>query len=167
MRYEKTVICILASLLVLGLVFTAAHADTTKKIQKTLKANYAKIAEGFKHNNPEVWIGFLVPDFQLKLFNGTVQDRKWVEDYVRNNAKTFTILKLSMEVKELTVEGDEATAIVEQKSSRTFDEQGQPHELDVGALQREIWTKTRNGWKLRRVEEWKVLYLLKDGKPMT
>jgi hypothetical protein len=113
-----------------------------------------------------VWLGFLVPDFKLKLFNGSVQDRQWVVGYVRNNAKTFKVLKLTMVIKELKLEGDHATAVVEQKSSRTYDDkQGKAHRLDVGALQRETWTKTANGWRLKSVEEWKVLYLLKDGKP--
>ncbi len=152
----------LAFIVAIGLV----RADAEEKIRKELKANYAKIVKGFKKNDSAVWEGFLVADFKLKLFNGSVQDRRWVVDYVRNNAKTFKVLKLSMVIKELKVEGDEATAVVEQKSSRTFnDEQGKAHRLDVGALQRETWTKTPSGWKLKSVEEWKVLYLLKDGKP--
>jgi len=156
----------LLSILAVGLASALVRADAEEKIRKELKANYGKIVKGFKKNDPAVWEGFLVPDFKLKLFNGSVQDRRWVVDYVRNNAKTFKVLKLSMVIKELKIEGDEATAVVEQKSSRTFnDEQGNGHRLDVGALQRETWTKTPSGWKLKSVEEWKVLYLLKDGKP--
>jgi hypothetical protein len=156
----------LASILAIGIASVLVRADAQEKIRKELKANYAKIEKGFKKNDPAVWEGFLVPDFTLKLFNGSVQDRRWVVDYVRNNAKTFKVLKLSMVIKELKIEGDEVTAVVEQKSSRTFnDEQGKTHRLDVGALQRETWTKTPSGWKLKSVQEWKVLYLLKDGKP--
>jgi hypothetical protein len=156
----------LASILAIGIASVLVRADAQEKIRKELKANYAKIEKGFKKNDPAVWEGFLVPDFKLKLFNGSVQDRRWVVDYVRNNAKTFKVLKLSMVIKELKIEGDEVTAVVEQKSSRTFnDEQGKAHRLDVGALQRETWTKTPSGWKLKSVQEWKVLYLLKDGKP--
>ena len=137
-------------------------------IRKELKASYALIVKGFRRNDPSVWEGFLVSDFKLKLFDGSVRDRQWVVDYVRNNAKTFKVLKLSMTIKELVIEGDDATVVVEQKSSRAFkDEQGKTHRLDVGALQRETWTKTSGGWRLKAVEEWRVLYLLKDGKPMT
>jgi len=42
------------------------------------------------------------------------------------------------------------------------DEQRPSHQLEVGALQRETWTSTSSGWRLKSVEEWKVLYLLKD-----
>lgn len=145
-----------------------ARADSQKSVRKELKVNYARIVKAFKNNDPSVWEGFLVPDFKLKLFNGSVQDRQWVVNYVRNNAKTFRVLKLSMTIEELSIEEQNAVAVVEQKSSRTFnDERGKSHQLDVGALQRETWTKTPSGWKLKSVEEWKVLYLLKDGKPMT
>jgi hypothetical protein len=153
-------------MLVIGSASVLVRADVEEKIRKELKANYAKIVKGFKKSDPAIWEGFLVPDFKLKLFNGSIQDHQWVVGYVRNNAKTFKVLKLSMVIKELKIEGDDATAVVEQKSSRTFnDDQGKAHRLDVGALQRETWTKTPSGWKLKFVEEWKLLYLLKDGKP--
>jgi hypothetical protein len=159
---------ILSAALAVASVSAHVRADAEGKIRKQLKANYARIVKGFKRNDPAVWEGFLAPDFRLKLFNGSVQDRQWVVDYVRNNAKTFKVIKLSMTIRELVIEGADTTAIVEQKSSRTFkDEQGVSHKLDVGALQRETWTKTPGGWQLRAVEEWKVLYVLKDGKPMT
>ena len=158
-------VCLIA-MLAIGSASVIVRADVEDNIRKELKANYAKIVKGFKRNDPAVWEGFLIPDFKLKLFSGSVQDRSWVVNYIRNNAKTFKVLKLSMVIKELKVEEDDALAVVEQKSSRTFiDEQGNGHRLDIGALQRETWTRTPDGWKLKSVEEWKVLYLLKDGKP--
>jgi hypothetical protein len=166
---RRSLSVVLAAILAIGSASAAiVRADSEEQVRKALKANYARIVKGFKKNDPSIWEGFLAPDFKLKLFNGSVQDRQWVLDYVRNNAKTFKIQKLTITIKELTLAGDDATAVVEQKSSRTFnDEQGKPHQLDVGALQRETWTKTPGGWRLKTVEEWKVLYLLKDGKPMT
>src|SRR6185503_754943 len=101
------------------------------------------------------------------LFNGQVQDRQWVSSYVRNNTRTFKVVALSMRIKDLTIEGDDAVAIVEQESSRTFeDAQGMEHQLDVGAIQRETWTKTPDGLRLKLVEEREVLYLRQDGKSM-
>jgi hypothetical protein len=135
-------------------------------LRKELEENYTKIVDGFKNNDPSVWEGFLAPGFQLKLFNGQIQDRQWVSNYVRNNAKTFKVVSLSMRIQSLTIEGNDAIAIVEQKSSRTFkDKEGQPHQLDVGAVQREVWTKTLDGLRLRFVEEKEVLYVKEDGKP--
>lgn len=159
---------VMAAMLIIGSSSALVRADSERQVRKELKSNYARIVKGFKKNDTAIWEGFLAPDFKLKLLNGSIQNRQWVVDYVRNNAKTFKIKKLSMTIKELIIEGDDATAVVEQKSSRIFnDEQGKSHQLDVGALQRETWTRTPNGWRLKAVEEWKVLYVLKDGKPMT
>jgi hypothetical protein len=155
-----------------GVLESSPAADPTPAnreddVRKELAANYANIIEGFKNNDPSVWLGYLTPDFHLKLFNGQVQDRKWVTDYVRNNAKTFRVETLSMRITGLTIEGDDATAVVEQLSSRTFtDEKQQPHRLDVGAVQREMWTRTTEGLRLKFVEEKEVLYLKQDGKPL-
>lgn len=164
---RKHLSALLTFVFALGAFPPLSHADGEESVRKELRSNYARIVKGFKNNDPAVWEGFLVPEFTLKLFNGSVQDRRWVVNYVRNNAKTFKVKKLSMTIKELKIEGDDVVAVVEQKSSRTFnDEQGKPHRLDVGALQRETWTRTPVGWLLKSVEEWKVLYVLRDGKPM-
>src|SRR5713226_5300048 len=143
---------ILASILAIGAVAPIIRADSEKSIRTELKANYARIVKAFKRNDTSVWEGFLIPGFKLKLFNGSVQDRQWVVSYVRNNTKTFRVLKLSMTIRDLTIAEADIIAVVEQKSSRTFkDEQGTSHQLDVGALQRETWTKTPSGWRLRSV----------------
>jgi len=163
---RRHVSALLTFLCALGFLASPTRADGEKGVRKELEANYARIVKGFKNNDPSVWEGFLTPGFTLKLFSGSVQDRAWVSNYVRNNAKTFKVKRLSMRIKDLKVEGDDAEAVVEQKSSRTFsDEQGQ-HRLDVGALQRETWTRTPGGWRLKSAQEWKVLYVLRDGKPM-
>src|SRR6266542_7060955 len=155
---RKALAIILSGVLAIVSASVIVRADLEARVRKELKGNYARIVKGFKKNDPSIWEAFLTSDFKLKLFNGSVQDHKWVVDYVRNNAKTFKVLKLSMTIKELTIEGNDATAVVEQRSSRTFsDDQGKTHRLDVGALQRETWTKTPSGLKLKSVEEWKVL----------
>src|SRR5260370_37238630 len=144
-HYERDImrrpLCIsLVTMLAIGSASVLVRADVEEKIRKELKANYAKIVKGFKKNDPAAWEGFLIPDFKLKLFSGSVQDRPWVVNYVRNNAKTFKVLKLSMVIKELEIEGNDATAVVEQKSSRTFnDTQVNAHRLDTAALKLQTW----------------------------
>ncbi len=128
---------------------------------------YRQLMDAFKRNDPMPWIERLAPQFKLTLFNGTVQDRDWVVDYVRNNAKAFTVQELLMKITdiELLPSSEKVVATVEQVSSRTFrDEDGQSHTLDVGAIQLETWLKTPYGWQLLGVKEHKLLYLKKDGK---
>jgi hypothetical protein len=145
-----------------------APASPGAGVRKELEANYAGIVDGFKNNDPSVWEGFQVPGFRLGLFDGRVQDRQWVSHHVRHNAKTFTVVSLGMRFKGLTLECDDATVIVEQKSCRTFtDEHKQRHQLVVDAVQREVCTRTTDGMRLKLVAENKVLYPRPDGTPMS
>jgi hypothetical protein len=147
------------------LMLAVAHADEGTTLRNALQAEYAAIVAGFRNNDPEPWISRLTPDFELTLFSGQTQDRKWVIDYVRNNAKTFNVTSLEMTIGNIEVNDAGITAVVEQRSSRTFvDDSGVKHTLDVGAVQRETWTKTADGYRLRHVQEKDLLYLKKDGK---
>jgi len=155
--------------LILALAFAGAIAlwaqesgKTPDAVKKELAREYKNIEHSFRHDDPTPWIEHLSPDFELVLFNGEHQSRQWAVDYVRNNAKNFHIRKLTMRIQSVELGDAEVTAIVEQKSERTFVENGQAHCLDVGALQRETWEKTGRVWRLKRVQEWKVLYLRKQ-----
>ena len=150
----------IASLFALLLVFAT---DTTNAIavQRDLAREYKIIERGFRRDDPGPWIEHLSPNFELVLFNGQHQSRQWVVDYVQNNARTFHIVKLTMRIQGVELGDGDVTAVVEQKSERTWTENGQQHRLDVGVLQRETWERTAEGWKLKRVEEWKLLYLNK------
>ena len=82
---------------VLSAVLTVSGNDVPgaqNKIKKQLAAEYSQIESGFRRNNPSPWIERLSPDFELTLFNGQKQNREWVVNYVRNNAKT--IFKIPM-----------------------------------------------------------------------
>jgi uncharacterized protein DUF4440 len=134
-------------------------------VRRQLDREYATIAAGFRRDDPSEWIRRLSPDFHLTLFNGAIQDRDWVVKYVRNNAKTFHVVELTMSIKDLTIAGNQAVATVEQKSSRTFADGSGQHRLDVGAVQLETWQRSPDGWKLKAVREKELLYVRKDGKP--
>jgi|SRR5215471_5831494 len=139
--------------------FAVTDINNHAAVQKDLQHEYREIERGFRADDPTPWIERLSPGFELILFSGQHQSRQWAVDYVRNNAKTFHIVKLSMLIQGLEFGKADVTAIVEQKSERTLTENGKPHRLDVGALQRETWEPTANGWRLKRVQEWKVLYV--------
>ena len=155
-RLALIVTMVFAGALVLRAQESTRTLDTVKK---ELAREYKNIEHSFRHDNPTPWIKHLSPNFELVLFNGEHQSRQWAVDYVRNNAKTFRIRKLTMRIQNIELGDADVTAIVEQKSERTFVENGQTHRLEVGALQRETWEKTTGAWQLKRVQEWKVLYL--------
>src|SRR6266487_1376022 len=144
---------------------TATNAQTldTNIIKKELTRNYKKIVAGFKKNNPNIWLSYLIDSFHLKLFNGSVMDKKWVTDYVADNAKNFKVKELTMTIEQIKTAGNDDTLFVRQISERTFlDSQKIVHKLAVGAIQKEVWTKTQNSWKLKFVQEYQVLYVKRD-----
>ena len=164
----KRLLIVLAVLLIAESVPVAVRADSKNDTRKELKAAYVRIVDALKNNDPAVFEELLAPDFQVKLINGETHDREWILNYIRNNAKAFKVLKLSIKIKKLTVSGNEAIALIEQKSSRTLnDAEGKSHRLDVGAIQQETWVKTAVGWRLRHNVELKRLYVKQDGKPIT
>ncbi len=165
---KKLLLVVLIALLTVGTIPSVVRADNEKIIRKELKAAYVRIVDALKKNDAAVFEELLASDFQVKLLNGETHDREWILNYIRNNAKAFKVLKLSIKIKKLTINRDEAIALIEQKSSRTFnDAQGKSHRLDVGAIQQETWVKTAEGWRLKHNEELKRLYVKQDGKPVT
>ena len=164
----KRLLIVLAVLLIAESVPVGVRADSKNDTRKELKAAYVRIVDALKNNDPAVFEELLAPDFQVKLINGETHDREWILNYIRNNAKAFKVLKLSIKITKLTVSGNEAIAFIEQKSSRTLnDAEGKSHRLDVGAIQQETWVKTAEGWRLRHNVELKRLYVKQDGKPIT
>jgi hypothetical protein len=147
----------------LGLHQPGVARDRDKVVLRDLTARYERIVAGFKKDDPSEWLSQLTPDFTLTLFNGAVQDRQWVVDYVTNNAKNFHLEKLSMKIKGIEVSAGQVVARVEQISTRTsHDESGALRRLDVGAIQLETWVKTEAGWRLKHVKEHEVLYVKKS-----
>jgi hypothetical protein len=128
-------------------------------VQEQLELEYSHIVAGFVAGDPEPWISRLTPDFTLKLFNGSEQSRDWVVEYVRNNARAFSIDTLRMSIMGLTPTVTGVVARVRQTSSRRFrDDTGQLTRLDVDAIQLEEWTKREGRWMLRHVTESEVLH---------
>ena len=142
----------------------ASIPPTDDAIKSELQTNYNKFAEGFKRNDPGVWLSYLTNDFTLTLFNGSVQSHEWVTQYVTRNANTFTVDTLVMRVRGIERHGNQVVATVEQTSSRRFHDESGDHRLDVGAIQVETWEKINGQWRLKAVREKDILYLRRDGK---
>lgn len=160
-RFGPTVVLVTAwSLAACGSLRT--HQDS---VRMQLEREYGAIVDGFSRDDPSEWIRRLAPDFRLVLFNGSVQNRDWVVQYVTNNAKAFHVVELHMRLKGLSVAANSAVATVEQTSRRTFaDSTGRQHIVEVGAVQLEAWRRHKEGWRLEKVQEKELLYLRRDGK---
>ncbi len=117
---KKHLLVVLIALLTVGTIPSVVRADSKKIILKELKAAYVRIVDALKKNDAAVFEELLAPDFQVKLINGETHNREWILNYIRNNAGAFKVWKLSIKIKKLTVSGDEAIALIEQKEFENF-----------------------------------------------
>ncbi|HUP90386.1 MAG TPA: nuclear transport factor 2 family protein [Longimicrobiales bacterium] len=108
----------------------------------------------------------LAPDYQVVLRNGQRLDRAQVEAAIKADMeRTKSVDRATSQIDSLTWSGNDAVVTVTHRTDRTIaDEKGTPHRYESGVVHRETWTKTRDGWRIKKLEELQQLYLRRDGK---
>lgn len=139
-----------------------------ERVRHDLVAMYRRQDEAIKNNDFEAFIGTLAADYSIKLLNGSEFNRKQVEDFVKSDmARTRSVGESLSVIDDLQVENGEAVVLVTHQAIRVLDDaKGQPHKWENKVVHRETWTKTVRGWRIKRLEEVKQIYLLRDGKPL-
>ena len=139
-----------------GTTFSRAQSPDEHAVRKELEAKYAKVAEAYKNKDIKAFMENKTPDFTARSLNGRVATRQQVENGVKQRMDRIVRLNyLKIEIKQLTVTGDEAVAITTQEFSRVVaDGQGQERTVvSEGTTHRDRWVKTESGWMLKSVEE--------------
>ena len=136
-------------------------------VLKELEAVFAKRVQAVKNKDAEAQIAQVSPDYSAEEPNGQTLNYDQIVAYMRRGAEQFvTVGDLSITIESLTLNGNEATVDARQKISRTQRlGDGNTHDVETGVLQREIWVKTKEGWKLKRVDNLRERKILVDGKP--
>jgi len=158
---------VLATLMISCLHFGAASAQDNAAVQKELEAQYQKLADAHERQDLKAIVGLKTADFHAIFPDGRVGDSKLMEQYSKRfleSNKTpytqrFTIQKLSVSENELI-----AVAEVLQELSRYREEAGKRHKVDTSVVQRETWSKTSDGWKLKSVDNVRDQKRFVDGK---
>jgi hypothetical protein len=132
-----------------------------------LEAVFAERVKAVKNIDAEAQIAQVSPDYSATLPNGQTMNYEQIVGYMRKGAEQFvSVLDLSITIESLTVRGNEAIVDARQKISRTQRlKDGNIHNVVTGVLQREIWVKTAEGWKLKRVDNLRDQKVLVDSKP--
>jgi hypothetical protein len=73
---------------------------------------------------------------------------------------------LSETITGLTLAGDTAHAVVDQRTVRQQRVDGALHEVRTSVVQRESWIRTPTGWLLWRVDQEQPGETLLDGRPV-
>jgi hypothetical protein len=111
---------------------------------------------------------FFAPYYSAVLPNGQTLNYEQIRDDVRRGMKKFvSVINMNFTIEKLTVRGNQAIVDARQDFSRKQRlRDGKTHTIIISVLQRETWTKTAWGWKLRLVDNFRIQSMTVDGKPV-
>ena len=164
MKKQISVAFIIVALISLNVV---VHAQDDADVRRELEAQYKKLAEAHDRKDLKVIIALKTSDFHAVFTDGRVGDSKLMEQYSREFLERnqppfnlrFTIQKLIVSYNKLI-----AVAEIFQEAARSQDLAGKRRKVETSVIQREIWTKTPDGWKLKSVDNVRDQKKFVDGK---
>jgi len=142
--------------------------DKSKPVRKAIEDWYVRNMDAFKAKDVTAIMALRTDDFHTITPDGKVNTRADMQ------ARTTSFLdridhfiSQDNQIGTIEVEGDLASADVTQKTVRMqrFPD-GTLHKVEAGAVQRETWRKTAEGWKLYRVDNIRDSGVLVDDKPI-
>jgi ketosteroid isomerase-like protein len=141
--------------------------DKSKPVRKAIEDWYARNMEAFKAKDVAAIMALRTDDFHTITPDGKVNTRADME--IRTTgflARIDHFISQDNQIGTIEVEGNLASADITQKTVRTqrFPD-GTLHKVESGAVQRETWKKTAEGWKLYRVDNIRDGAVLVDDKP--
>lgn len=138
-----------------------ARRDIQERIDESVEADVAGDAEAGARG--------LADDFTVRLLDGTTLDRRqFLEGSMEQKAGLLMVSDRTRVVIDcLTLRGAEATVYTTQRYVRYMPDRkdGSPHEVITHMTHRETWVFTREGWKVRHIEELRRGPTLLDGQP--
>ena len=142
--------------------------DKSKPVRKAIEDWYVRNMNGFNAKDVTAIMALRTDDFHTITPDGKVNTRADME------ARTIRFLNMidhfisqDYQIGTIEVEGDLASADITQKTVRMQRlPDGTLHKVEAGAVQRETWRKTAEGWKLYRVDNIRDSGVLVDDKPI-
>ena len=149
------------------LVAAAALAQDDAAIRKEIEGQYAKLAAAHEREELSAILALKTPDFHALFPDGRVGDALVMEEYSRqflaNNEPPYDIKNT---IEKLIVSEHRRIAVAEvlQEVSRYRDLEGKRRRVATSVRQRETWSKTAEGWKLKCVDSVHDQRQFVDGK---
>jgi len=141
--------------------------DKSKPVRKAIEEWYARNMEAFEAKDVAAIMALRTDDFHTITPDDKVNTRADMETRtIRFLERIDHFILQDNQIGTIEVEGDLASADVTQKTVRMqrFPD-GTLHKVEAGAVQRETWRKTAEGWKLYRVDNIRDGGVLVDDKP--
>jgi Domain of unknown function (DUF4440) len=141
--------------------------DSLAAVRRELAARYAENEAGFFVRDPDRVMRLRHPAFHTITPDGKVSTREQMYQRTRDFiGRIERFDSLSETITALTLVGDTAHAIVDQRTVRQQRlNDGAVHEVRTSVVQRESWIRTSQGWLLWRVDQIQPGETLVDGRP--
>lgn len=152
-----------------GRVWMSDSSKVCISVLKELEAVFAERVKAVKNRDAEAQVAQVSPDYSATHPDGRTLNYEEIVAYIRQGPQQIiSVLDYSMSIESLTIRGNEAIIDARQKNySRTQRlRDGNVHNVVTGVLQREIWVRTAEGWKLKRVDNLRERQFLVDGQPV-
>jgi hypothetical protein len=135
----------------------AQLTDQERFVQREIQERIDESIEAAEANDLSAKTHYFAPGLTLKLVDGTVLDRKQLEEGMKRDSEWMLSVsdQTSVTIECLEMKGSEAVLITDQHFVRTVPDRkdGGPHELITNAKHRETWAYTKAGWLTERIEE--------------
>ncbi len=139
--------------------------DKSKPVRRALEAQYALIAEAQKNKDIDALRSLRTSNFTVKMPSGETWDLETSLNYSKRGFEQVqSIVSISNTIDSLTINGNEAVAVVHQQWSRMQMMKGKLRLVETSAVQRETWVNTPDGWKLKLIDDIYPGVWIVDGK---
>jgi len=141
--------------------------DKSKPVRRAIEDWYARNMEAFKAKEVAAIMALRTDDFHTITPDGKINTRADMEMRTKSFlARIDHFISQENQIGTIEVEGDLVSADITQKTVRMqrFPD-GTLHKVESGAVQRETWRMTTEGFKLYRVDNIRDGGLLVDDKP--
>jgi hypothetical protein len=159
---------LLMSCLIFVAIVTLGQSDDST-VRKEIDQAYERLNLANQQGDLDAVLAMKTSDFHSIFPGGTIVDyetmKQYSERFMKNNSKG---LQIKITIQKLTVSEHRLIAIAEvlQEAVRPRELSGKTRELRTSVVQRETWSRTKEGWKLKSVDDVHDAKTFVDGKRM-
>jgi ketosteroid isomerase-like protein len=136
-------------------------------VRQELEAAYQEAGRAFRQKDAASVLDRVTADFTQRMPDGQVLSLSEAEAaMIEWFATTDQVSRYSVQIDSLTVQGEEAVALVKESVTTTFaDPTGKSHERAQTNTARVTWVQTERGWQIRH-SEYLTAKMTVDGVPV-
>ncbi len=136
-------------------------------MRKELESRYAEFVQAYLRKDVQALPNYMTSDFQARQREGgTANRQETIATLQRAFGSVNQVRKSNVTVEKVSLRGNDATTTARVQFDGTItDRNGKGHALVADNQYRDTWTRTADGWKIRRSEPLRLRVTL-DGKPL-